>query len=54
MDDADLLALLEDLNACASDALDALRANRLDDVGMNIKAMLDVIREKLDELDDGE
>jgi hypothetical protein len=37
--------LLEDLNACGSEALAALEAGRLADCRTKIQAMLDVIRE---------
>ena len=42
-----ILALCEDANACASDALDALTENRLDDARFNLKALLDLVREAI-------
>ncbi len=51
LDDFSHLALLEDINACASDALDALAENRLDDVRFNLKALLDAVREEIDAIE---
>lgn len=50
-DDFSNLALLEDINACASDALEALAENRLDDVRFNLKALLDTVREEIDAIE---
>lgn len=46
----DIHALLEDVNACGSDALDALAENRLSDVRTNLTALLDAVRQALGEV----
>ncbi len=52
MDRSALLTLLEDLNACGSEALDTLRENRLGDVRQNIQALLDAVRDGISDLED--
>lgn len=51
MTDAEFRAFLEDLNACGSDALEHLAHHRLADVRTNIQAILDNVREKLENLE---
>ena len=51
MNDTDLSLFLQDLNACGSEALTALQSGDLDACGRDIKALLDSIREKLEELE---
>ena len=41
--------MLEDINAMASEALTALDENRLADVRTQLKAILDVVRETIDD-----
>jgi hypothetical protein len=41
--------MLEDLNAMASEALTALDENRLADVRTQLKSILDMIREAIDD-----
>jgi len=41
--DAYLATLVQDINACASDALDALREGRLADVRTQLQAILDAV-----------
>jgi hypothetical protein len=49
--DASHLPLLEDINACGSEALTALEENRLADVRTNIQALLDAVREAIDAIE---
>lgn len=51
LEDFSHLALLEDVNACASEALTALEENRLADVRTNINALLDAVREEIDAIE---
>ena len=41
--------MLEDLNAMASEALTALEENRLADVRTQLRAILDTVREAIDD-----
>jgi hypothetical protein len=50
-DDFSNLALLEDISACASEALTGLEESRLDDVRFNLKALLDAMREEIDAIE---
>ncbi len=50
--DAEWPTLLNDINACASDALDALREGRLADVRTQISAILDAVREAISDIED--
>jgi len=52
LDDFSQLALLEDLNACGSEALTALEENRLADVRTNLRALLDAIREEIEAIEE--
>ena len=51
MTNEELLQFLQDINACASDARDALTDNRLADVRTNLGVVIDLVREKIDEID---
>ena len=44
-------ALLEDINACGSDALTALEAGNLAFVRTNVQALLDLTRETLGQIE---
>jgi len=50
--DAYLATLVQDINACASDALDALREGRLADVRTQIQAILDAVGEAISDIEE--
>jgi hypothetical protein len=46
--------LLEDINACGSEALTALQDGRLSDVRTDIQALLDIVREAITEIEESQ
>ena len=50
--DAYLATLVQDINACASDALDALREGRLADVRTQLQAILDAVGEAISDIEE--
>ena len=45
------LEFLEDMNACASEALEQLTTGRLDDARTTLKGLLDALSERLSAMD---
>ena len=43
--------ILEDVNACASDALEAIAIGKTDELRMLLKAITDVCREAIEEME---
>lgn len=54
MDISEIKAAFEDVNACASDGLEALSADRLDELRTLLRAITDVAREAISELENDE